>query len=352
MGAALLAGAAAPALAAWAPSKTVQEIISAHSSATIGGVTMPVVTVVGGGEVPEGYPVTSTGNLILSQVADPVVLVTPLSLTQLGNQGVGLGLAYGEKAGLETESGLTYAANAKTNLVYQTVLGAQSTEEFLGKFPGDAVASMEQLIGEKIQAMQARLEQQLAQAQANGETETVAALQKQLEQLMSADYASVDCYAPLALFDVSASSALQAQLGEGDTVDVTVELNGVHGDSDVIALHFMGELEDCDAVMEQVSTDYANATVDLRVEVLDVEAGDGTATFTLSSFSPVMLMIRVEDQADPSPSVAPQEVPEDSQEQQAPDLLTWVMGAVAVVLLLAAALVAGKKNNTGKKEKQ
>lgn len=253
LGAAMMASLATSALAAWAPSKTQQEIISASGIANIGGSRAPITTIVGGGKVPEGYPITSSGNLILSQVSDPVVLITPLSLTQLGNQGVGEGLPYKDKAGLETESGLTYAANAKTNLVYQTVVNAQDTTEFLSKFPGDVKGAMEALIAQKIEAKRAELEQQKAEAEANGDEETVAAIEKQLAVLENPDYASVNNYSPLAVFDVSASAALLEQMQEGDTVDVTFELNGVNQNSDLVALHFMGDIEDCDATLEMVT---------------------------------------------------------------------------------------------------
>ena len=349
LGAAMMASLATSAFAAWAPSKTQEEIISASGSATIGGSKTSITTVIGGKKVPDGYPLTSTGNMILSQVSDPVILVTPLSLTQLGNQGVGEGLAYKDKAGLETESGLTYGTNAKTNLVYQTVINAQDTTEFLSKFPGDVQGSMEALIAQKIEAKRAELEQQKAEAEANGDEETVAAIEKQLAVLENPDYASVNNYSPLAVFDVSASAALLEQMNEEDTVDVTFEVNGVNENSDLIALHFMGNIEDCDAAMDMVNNDFVNATLDFQVEVLDVATEDGKATITLSSFSPVMLMTRVETEEGAQPSQEPQatQQPEEKpQPEESGNILPWVIGGAVVVIAVILFVVAKTKKKT------
>lgn len=349
LGAAMMASLATSAFAAWAPSKTQQEIISASGIANIGGSRAPITTIVGGGKVPEGYPITSSGNLILSQVSDPVVLITPLSLTQLGNQGVGEGLAYKDKAGLETESGLTYATNAKTNLVYQTGVNAQDTTEFLSKFPGDVKGAMEALIAQKIEAKRTELERQKAEAEADGDEEAVAAIEKQLAVLENPDYASVDNYSPLAVFDVSASAALLEQMNEEDTVDVTFEVNGVNENSDLIALHFMGNIEDCDAAMDMVNNDFANATLDFQVEVLDVATEDGKATITLSSFSPVMLMTRVETEEGAQPSQEPQatQQPEEKpQPEESGNILPWVIGGAVVVIAVILFVVAKNKKKT------
>ena len=349
LGAAMMASLATSALAAWAPSKTQQEIISASGIANIGGSRAPITTIVGGGKVPEGYPITSSGNLILSQVSDPVVLITPLSLTQLGNQGVGEGLAYKDKAGLETESGLTYATNAKTNLVYQTGVNAQDTTEFLSKFPGDVKGAMEALIAQKIEAKRTELERQKAEAEADGDEEAVAAIEKQLAVLENPDYASVDNYSPLAVFDVSASAALLEQMNGEDTVDVTFEVNGVNENSDLIALHFMGNIEDCDAAMDMVNNDFANATLDFQVEVLDVATEDGKATITLSSFSPVMLMTRVETEEGAQPSQEPQatQQPEEKpQPEESGNILPWVIGGAVVVIAVILFVVAKNKKKT------
>lgn len=342
MGVAMAASLATSAFAAWAPSKTQQEVISASGSANIGGTSSAVTTIVNGQKVPVGYPVTSTGNLILSQVSDPVILVTPLSHTQLGNQGMGEGLDYGDKAALETESGLTYGTNAKTNLVYQTVVNAKNTTEFLSKFSGNIQNDVEALIAQKIAAKKAELEDQRTKAEANGDQTAVAALDKQLAALDEADYASVDNYSPLAVFDVSANDAFLGQMNEGDSVDLTVEVNGVNENSDLIALHFTGDIVDCDAAIQAVNTDFANATVDFTVEVLDVSTQDGKATFTLSSFSPVMLLSRVEGQSSEEPVVS--QKPETPQTSDRSNLQVWItLGATAAVAVVAMVAAVHKK---------
>lgn len=346
MGAAMVLSLSASAFAAWAPSKTQQEVISASGNATIGGTTSSVTTVVGT-NTPSGYPTTSNGSMILSQVSDPVIKVTPLSMTQQGNEGVGAGLAFGDKAGMETESGLTYSDNAKTNLVYQTVVNAADTTEFLSKFPGDVKTSMETLISQKVEAKKAELESKKAEAEANGDQETLAALEKELAALEDSNYTSVNNYSPLAVFDVSASAALKEQMGEGDTVEVTFELNGVDETSDLIALHFRGDIADADAAMEKVNSDFANAVVEFDVEVLDVVVGDGTATITLSSFSPVMLMTRVATEVEPQPTQEPQATQqpvEDVQPEESNNTALWIiLGAVVVVVVIGVVVAATKK---------
>ena len=151
---------------------------------------------------------------------------------------------------------------------------------------------------------------------------------------------------PLAVFDVSASNALLEQMREEDTLDVTLELNGINEDSDLIALHFTGNLEDCDAAMEGVNADFANTTVDFAVEVLDVTVENGKAAITLSSFSPVMLMTRVEVASAAQPSQQPVETqnPAVSQTDGDNHLLFWgVLGVVAVVAVIGLVVATNKK---------
>src|SRR5699024_6097899 len=135
---------------------------------------------------------------------------------------------------------------------------------------------------------------------------------------------------------------LLEQMNEEDTVDVTFEVNGVNENSDLIALHFMGNIEDCDAAMDMVNNDFVNATLDFQVEVLDVATEDGKATITLSSFSPVMLMTRVETEEGDQPSQEPQatQQPEEKpQPEESGNILPWVIGGIVVVVAVVLFVV-------------
>ena len=132
-------------------------------------------------------------------------------------------------------------------------------------------------------------------------------------------------------------------------MDVTFEVNGVNENSDLIALHFMGNIEDCDAAMDMVNNDFVNATLDFQVEVLDVATEDGKATITLSSFSPVMLMTRVETEEGAQPSQEPQatQQPEEKpQPEESGNILPWVIGGAVVVIAVILFVVAKTKKKT------
>lgn len=227
-------------------------------------------------------------------------------------------------------------------MVYQTVVKAQNTSDFVARFPGDVKVKMEALIAKKMEAKRAQLEARKEEAKANADNEALDAIDRQLAALEGANYGSVDNYSPLSVFDVSASNALLEQMKEGDTVDVTFEINGVNQESDLIALHFRGDIQDCDATMEGINQDFQNTVVEFDVEVLDVVAEDGKATMTLSSFSPVMILTRVENQVEVQPSQQPEEVPEEEKSNATP----WViLGSVVVVL---GVVIAVTKKSSGK----
>lgn len=74
----------------------------------------------------------------------------------------------------------------------------------------------------------------------------------------------------LGMFDVHATEAAKAAIGEGGTVDITVSISGVKASGKYVAVHFTSE-----------ST----------AEVIPCTAGDGTVTFTMGqSYSPVMIL--------------------------------------------------------------
>ena len=101
--------------------------------------------------------------------------------------------------------------------------------------------------------------------------------------------------------------------------------------------------------MDMVNNDFVNATLDFQVEVLDVATEDGKATITLSSFSPVMLMTRVETEEGAQPSQEPQatQQPEEKpQPEESGNILPWVIGGAVVVIAVILFVVAKTKKKT------
>lgn len=312
---------AIPAFAEWTPSKTQQEIISTsgslikeepitqntnessneNSNSTDKDKNNPTndrvitsVVVTTGDFVPEGIPVTSTGHAILSKIKEPMIKITPLSVTQSANEEVDDGLSFHDKKWLETESGLTYSDNEKTNLVHKTMVLAQNTSEFLSKFTGDAHSVMQEIIFQKLEREKLELYAKREEAEQNNDIETLLQIDSQLATIEQDHYTHVDNYAPFAVFDVAVTDALREQMGNNGKVSVTFELNGVKQDSDMIALHFRGDIEDTDIVHQALEEDFENSILEFDVEVLDVVVDHGVATIELSSFSPIMFMMRAE----------------------------------------------------------
>ena len=83
--------------------------------------------------------------------------------------------------------------------------------------------------------------------------------------------------------------------------------------------------------------------------MLDVAVDDGKATITLSSFSPVMLMTRIETEEGTQPSQEPQatQQPEEKpQPEESGNILPWVIGGAVVVIAVILFVVAKTKKKT------
>lgn len=322
LSAALLAAAlAVPAFAApWQPSKTVQQIGAVRAEVTTSSGTTASLEIVATAKVDNEGKVE---NVKLSTT--PYIKVTPHSETQQANATLDVtlpSLRYAEKAGENTESGLSYSDNDHVNLVYETVTKSTSTTQFLEKVGG----SLLEKVTEAVQALAA-----------DGAEE------------------AVDDYAPSALFDVTASAGAIEQMGENGKVDVELEVPGVKEDTKLVAVHFLGELADIEAAREALNSDFAAAILNYDAEVLPAVAGDGTVTVTMTSFSPVMILTKAEEEAAPVAAVAtpePEATPEPTAEptvepESGGSAFNWLWIVIAVVVVAAGvAFAATRKKKT------
>lgn len=312
--AALAFSLAVPALAApWQPSKTVKGIgvISAKittGSGTTAGVEVTVTAKTGADGKVESVKASTSA----------YIKVTPHSETKQANAELDIqlpDLRYAEKAGENTDSGLSYSDNDHVNLVYETVTKSTSTTEFLNKIGGALLDKVAEAV------------QELA---GDGAEETV------------------DDYQPAALFDVTASAGAIEQMGTDGKVDVELEVPGVKEDTKLVAIHFLGELEDIEAAREALNSDFANALLNYDAEILPSVSGDGTVTVTMTSFSPVMILTKAEEEeevvevsgtlATPEPSAEPAVEPEGDNGG-----FNWLWIIVLVVAVAVVAFVATRK---------
>lgn len=308
---ALAASLAMPAAAVWQPSRVQQSGTGTAASAPSGTTSTELEVV---NEVPTG---TDGKAINVETSQNPWIKVTAVADTLAANEKFGADLSFSQKAGELTETGLFYSTNADTNLIYAAMDKAESTEAFLKLFGEDALAKVQAEIGE-------------------GE--------------------DLNDYEAAALFDVTASEGAKKQLN-GKPVDVEVALPGVKADSKLVGLHFTNGPEDPEAAQETVKNDFANAKLEYDVEVINTVAGDGKATITMDSFSPVMILVKTEKTAAAAEATAaPTEEPAATEAPAAPadnGGSNWVLPAViAVVVVAVGAVVATrskKKTTAGKK---
>lgn len=308
---ALAASLAMPAAAVWQPSR-VQQSGTGTAASTPSGTTSTELEVVN--EVPTG---TDGKAINVETSQNPWIKVTAVADTLAANEKFGADLSFSQKAGELTETGLFYSTNADTNLIYAAMDKAESTEAFLKLFGEDALAKVQADIGE-------------------GE--------------------DLNDYEAAALFDVTASEGAKKLLN-GKAVDVEVALPGVKADSKLVGLHFTNGPEDPEAVQETVKNDFANAKLEYDVEVINTVAGDGKATITMDSFSPVMILVKTEKTAAAAEATAaPTEEPAATEAPAAPadnGGSNWVLPAVIAVVVVAVGAVvvtrSKKKTTVGKK---
>lgn len=307
---ALAASLAMPA-AAWQPSR-VQQSGTGTAASTPSGTTSTEL------EVMNEAPTGTDGKAINVETSqNPWIKVTAVADALAANEKFSADLSFSQKAGELTETGLFYSTNADTNLIYAAMDKAESTEAFLKLFGEDALAKVQADIGE-------------------GE--------------------DLNDYEAAALFDVTASEGAKKLLN-GKAVDVEVALPGVKADSKLVGLHFTNGPEDPEAAQETVKNDFANAKLEYDVEVIDTVAGDGKATITMDSFSPVMILVKTEKTAAAAEATAaPTEEPAATEAPAAPadnGGSNWVLPAVIAVVVVAVGAVvvtrSKKKTTAGKK---
>lgn len=217
---------------------------------------------------------------------------------------------------LSGESGLEDRVNAVTNAVYDAATQAETTSSFLSLFAN----------GEEIQTMLN-------------------------EQLMSADASaadSLDDYEAAALFDVNIDDTALQTMTEGSNVQIPVKVDGITTTSDVLALHF-------------IAAEGEESVNSMEVEVLPCVANDGFVTITMTSFSPVMVLTRVQsdltvtqegsaesavtENSDSQPQMEDETEQSDSENSNSHAGI-YIGGAVVVVVLVGAFYVATRKKKT------
>ena len=288
----LAGGMGAAAQAEWRPSQAQQGATLAESGHAV---------IAADGTVTEVD--AASGVLIVTNVAQTLAAVETFNTENPG-------LAYAEKADRTMANGLQYAANQQMNIVYRAALAASGTRELVEKFTADAQAlpAIEAQIAANQEVARARLAAQLAERQAAGDAQGAAAAERQLAALDEAAYVALDRYVPMALFDVTAAGTAAEAVASGGRVEMTVNVDGAVPESDLLALHFTGEVTDGDAVIEALAADPAAVVAEMGIAVLPCTAGEGTVTLTMTSFSPVMILTRAETapEAATAESAAPQ----------------------------------------------
>lgn len=319
---------ACPVFAAWQPSKTVQEVNGVQASVTSSDGTTADLEIT-------MQPKTAADSSVLNVVEDtqPYIKVTPVSRTQAANEMVDAELpelAYAEKATETTETGLQYSDNEKVNLIFEAVTRSTSTTQFLEKVSGNLL----NLVMEAVNAIS----------------------DAQTEQSVT-----IDDFAPASLFDVTASAGAIEQMGENGSVDVELEVPGITADSNIIAIHFLGDVPDIEAARESLTSDFENAILNYDAEILDAVAGDGTVTVTMTSFSPVLILTQTAAPAETEAPAATEEpaagtvsTPEPSAEPTQAEPTTdnggngWVLPVVIVVIavVIVVAVVVTRKTKS------
>lgn len=313
--AAFTAMTALTAAAEWQPSRVQQEVGGGSAAAlrADGGKAEILITT---------EPVYAQDGTVVDTIASrqPFIKVTPVSHTMTANRNFNdweenARLLYNEKAGRTTETGLTYAVNANTNLVYTAVTRADSTTTFLEKMNGTLRALFDQRVEE----------------------------QNEAEETFTAED-----YVPLSLFDITASAGALEEMGENGRIRLELEIPGVSPEGRYIVIHFFGELENPEGLQTALEQDFDRTVVDYDAELLEAVPGDGTLTIEMERFSPVLVMARVEPALaeTPAPSPAPAETAEPEQSAAGYGWLWLLLLALAAV---AAAVLLRKRKVTTEK---
>lgn len=282
---------------------------------------------------------------------------------------------------LDYSGNLDVATSDKTNVVYYAALTTNSTSDLVSRFgnTNEVTSAIEAQIAankavtvERLNAQRDELSAKVEQLKADSASEDdIAAAEQELAQVEAeiaateaADYDNMDNYEAAALFDVSVSGDMEQMLAAGGSVEIPVKVDGITPESDVLALHFVGDLTDAKAVAEKLQADESITVDGMNVEVIPCTPGDGMVTLTMSSFSPVMILTRaqtevtvvtVEEPAEQASTAdssvaatpAPQEAPQESVEETSTGSNVWIyIVVVIVVVVIAGAVVVTRKKKT------
>lgn len=313
---------------------------------------------------------TQTG----AELASPEVSITnasgEVSTVDVSNGGI---LITNVADTLDYSASLDKDVSDKTNVVYQAAMATDSVSTMLAKFSNaeeisaalaTQIAANKAATVERLNAKRDELTANAEKLKADGASEEeIAAAEQELAQVEAeiaateaADYENMDNYEPAALFDVSVEGDVAQAVADGGSVDISVKVDGITPDSDVLALHFLGDLSDAEAVMEDLQNN-ADATIDeMSVELIPCVAGDGMVTLTMSSFSPVMILTRAQAEvtvAEQTPAeteeavATPAPTAEPVEETQSSGAASWVyIVIVLVVVVVVGAVVVTRKKKT------
>ena len=142
LAAAMAAGMGGQALAVeWHPSRTQSEVGVVERVAAGAASTIAVTQATGAAAAGQ-----------LADSTDPIIQVTPVSVTLAANAAVDAanpGSAGADLARMPTGSGLSYAANGQLNNLYNQVTAAKSTEQLLADTAPAAAAEFQTAVGEE-----------------------------------------------------------------------------------------------------------------------------------------------------------------------------------------------------------
>lgn len=316
----------------------------------------------------------------------PTLANTQVTITKANGEKITMDVSHGGILVTNVANTLKYSGELdvptsdKTNVVYHAALATDSTSALLSKFGNTdkvtsaieaQIAANKAATVERLQGQRDELSAKVEQLKADGASaDQIAAAEQELAQVKAeiaatetADYDNMDNYEAAALFDVSVGGDVEEALAAGGSVDIPVKVDGITPESDVLALHFVGDVTDAGAVVSALQTD-ADATVDeMDVEVIPCVPGDGVVTLTMSSFSPVMILTRAQTKVTVSEPAAQATTengalvatpaPEENAEEISNGANPWMYGAVVIaVVVIAGAFVVTRKKETATADKK
>lgn len=192
----------------------------------------------------------------LQNTTGSVVKVTDIAESVNANNtfnAANAGKSYADKANQVMANGVTYAGNAYANAIYTAAAKAGNTTDFLNKL--------------------------------NPMMSTQIAARK--PGFKAADYTL------LSVFNMTASTAAQAQLGIGKTANINFDIPGIKAGGDYIVLAISGELGDLDALQQQLAAGTSEGALNVNGDILTARASaDGKLNVDVSKYSTMIVLSR------------------------------------------------------------